>query len=301
MKHLFAIATMFLFATLLFGQEEGTRILYPRQESPDAEPVEPAEPETEPVRYSGDSPEPEAPVEPEAPAEPIETERVLYPAETPEDSPAAEMESDAPEISEEGYEQEESYAYYPRRPRRSQTLLGNRGRGSGFYGAFSVNAGEIANQNAILIGGRAAWVMGGGFGLGFGGSVLANDVVDDFLTPGEDMQLEMAYGGLYLEPMIASRSPIHLSFPVLLGVGGAIYTENSFRYNDRFNWDRDVVDSDLFFVLEPGAYLEFHIVRFFRVGLGAQYRILSDLDLANTAGDAFNGWTAGLTLKFGNY
>ena len=159
----------------------------------------------------------------------------------------------------------------------------------------------LANENTLLIGGRAAWVMGGGFGLGFGGYALANDVIYGNVNPGQSLQLEMAYGGLYLEPMVATRSPIYLSFPILLGVGGAIYTEDSFRYNDRFDWDRDVEDSDLFFVLEPGAYLEFHIVRFFRIGVGAQYRIISDLDLVNTANDAFNGWAGGLTLKFGNY
>ncbi len=288
---------MFLIGAVTVAQDGSTRILYPKPDTA----AHPAELEEESSRVLYPTPS-------EVPEE--ESSRVLYPS-NPEEAqmPEPPQEPGTPVVEEatiwpepEVPADRSSYAY-PRRPRRkpSQTLLGDRGRCCGGYGAFSVNVGNIDNQSAIMIGGRGAWVMGGGFGLGFGGYALVNDVVYDDVNPGEQLQLEMAYGGLYLEPMVATRSPIHVSFPILLGVGGAIYTEDSFRYNDRFDWDRDVEDSDIFFVLEPGAYLEFHIVRFFRVGIGAQYRILGDLDLANTGSNDFNGWTGGLTLKFGNY
>jgi hypothetical protein len=185
--------------------------------------------------------------------------------------------------------------------RQNQTIFGNRHRRSGGYGALSMHFGEINNQDAILVGGRGAWVVGSGFGMGFGIYGLANEVVYNDLLGSEDLQLEMAYGGLLLEPIIAPWLPVHISFPTIIGMGGALYTDNSFRHNDRFDWDRDVVDDDLFFVVEPGAYIELHLVRFFRLCLGAQYRFLGDFNLVNTGKKDFNGWTGGVTLKFGTY
>jgi hypothetical protein len=185
--------------------------------------------------------------------------------------------------------------------RENQTIFGNRNYRRGGYGAFTTQLGRVGDEDAIFMGGRGVWVMGGGFGMGLGAQVLVNEILYSDIIPSEDLQLEMVYGGLYLEPIIASWLPVHVSFPILLGVGGAIYTDNSFRHTSDFDWDRDVVDDDLFFVFEPGASVELNIVQFFRIGLGAQYRVLGDLNLMDTEKDGLNGWSGVLTLKFGRY
>jgi hypothetical protein len=172
-------------------------------------------------------------------------------------------------------------------------------RSNGGYGAVSFNYTQIDGKDAFMMGGRGAWVIGHSFALGFGGNGFINDV--NYQNP-HDMHMNNGlaggYGGLYLEPIIAPRFPVHLSFPILIGGGGitnVIYSED---------WDDYIYDdsaTDAYFVIEPTAELEFNLTRHMRLALTCGYRFTTDIIIKNVSPDILRGFNYGLIMKFGKF
>lgn len=151
----------------------------------------------------------------------------------------------------------------------------------GGYGSFSVGYSQIDGKDAIQLGGRAAWIANHRFALGLAGYGFFNSIqknYDDFEDP-SNYFLTGGYGGLFFEPIIMPNKPVHVSFPIILGVGGvsAIQSQNwtSSYHNNAVTY----YDTDAFVVLEPGVDIEFNIVKFFRVALGASYRLTNGVNL----------------------
>ena len=108
------------------------------------------------------------------------------------------------------------------------------------------------------------------------------------------------YGGIFIEPIVAGRKPMHFSFPVLFGIGGAALIEN-YGWN---NWDShpfSELDHDVFLIVEPAVELEFNITRFFRTAASVSYRYTSNINLFETDEDVLRGFNFGLTFKFGKF
>lgn len=193
------------------------------------------------------------------------------------------------------------------RDRGMRTIFGGSGiRSNGGYGAVTTAYSEIDNRDAIVIGGRGAWLINHQFGIGLAGYGFMTEHKLD-ATLNEDYQLLGGYGGLMFEFIANPNSPIHLSFPVTIGAGGVTYSQrDSFvRGND---FDRLSEDSQAFFVVEPGVELEMNMLRFMRLAVGVSYRYTSDMDLTYTGSgqrildaDALHGLTGGITLKFGKF
>jgi hypothetical protein len=173
--------------------------------------------------------------------------------------------------------------------------------GSGGYGAFTIGYTKINSKDALLMGGRGAWIIGHGFGLGMGGYGFINDATYDAV---DDLNYSLAggYGGLIMEPIIYGWFPVHLSFPILIGAGGVANTSYSADYYDPYEyWDGYVVESQAFFAAEFGVELEFNLVRFFRLALFGSYRYTSDIQMAGIPANALRGWSGGMTFKFGSF
>ena len=197
-------------------------------------------------------------------------------------------------------ENEKEQQRYQRDPGEVQTLFDPRS-GSGGYGAISIGYTKIDGRDAILMGGRGEWVIGHGFGLGLGGYGFVNDPI---YNPIDELNYSLAggYGGLYMEPIIMGWFPVHLSVPILIGVGGVASTSYSANVYDPYEyWDGYVEDATAFFVAEGGLELEFNLVRFFRLAVFSTYRFTSDIIMENTAEDALRGWSYGITFKFGSF
>lgn len=139
-----------------------------------------------------------------------------------------------------------------------KTVLG--GNSVGGYGSVSVSYSVIDEKNAVVFGARGGVILGHSFAMGFGGAGFINEYHYD---PVEDINVSLAggYGGVFFEPIIAPKFPVHISIPVLLGVGGVSYTTLDDTYNDYEFW---VEDSEAFLVAEPGIEIEFNITHFFR-------------------------------------
>jgi opacity protein-like surface antigen len=180
-----------------------------------------------------------------------------------------------------------------------QTLFGHN-RSQGAYGAFSVGYTEIDNKQAVTFGGRFEWIVSHSMGFGFGGTGFINEYHwDDNLQ--RDVFLTGGYGGLYVEPIFLPKFPVHLSFPVLLGVGGISYITK--ETND---YENMIEDSEVFLIAEPAAELEFNFTRNFRFALGASYRFTTPFDVGTSAtipisSKAIESWTFMMTFKFGRF
>lgn len=184
-----------------------------------------------------------------------------------------------------------------------KTLFGDRHVSHGGYGALTINYSQIDSKDAILIGARGAWVIGHGFALGFAGNGFLNDYSwNPAIAGGRNVNLTGGYGGLLLEPIILPKFPVHISIPIVIGAGGIAYTStfNPYPY-DYEDFELFVEDAAAYFVVEPGVELEFNVVRFFRLAVGGYYRFTSDIRMYDTPEDVLNGWSVGITLKFGKF
>jgi len=202
-------------------------------------------------------------------------------------------------LAQEG-EESQSEEKQKRNPGEVQTLF-DPNSGSGGYGAFSIGYTQINSKDAILMGGRGAWVVGHGFGLGMGGYGFINDPI---YNPVDQRNYSLAggYGGLLLEPILFGWYPVHLSFPILVGAGGVANTSYSDNWDNPVDYyDGFVEEATAFFVADIGVEVEFNLVRFFRLAIFGSYRYTSDIIMVDTPTNALRGWSAGMTFKFGSF
>jgi hypothetical protein len=192
-------------------------------------------------------------------------------------------------------------------PKKMRTVFGNSGiRSNGGYGALTTGYTQIDGLDAITIGAKGAWIINHQIGIGLAGhGFISERRVDETLN--EDFRFAGGYGGLMFELIALPNSPIHLSFPLIVGAGGVSYVRDSAFSND-FDRNPYSEDTEVFFVVEPGIDLELNLVKFMRLGIGVSYRYTSDISLTYLdnqqaiAGKGFlKGLSGGITLKFGKF
>jgi hypothetical protein len=162
--------------------------------------------------------------------------------------------------------------------------------------------------------GRDVWLGGisGGMiinhhftiGLTGRGWVNRNNMFYSEVTDTAGAYLEGGYGGLLLEYTLFPKSVVHVTFPVLIGGGGATYVTDREYYewdDDEWETNHKSLDTDAFFVIEPGVRAEVNILKFMRLNAGVSYRWVSDLNLINTPAGLMNNFTATVGLKFGKF
>lgn len=191
-----------------------------------------------------------------------------------------------------------------------RTLLGGETKlEHGGWGAVTTHYTRIMDQDALLVGLRGGWLTNHRLTIGLAGqgsvTPAKNAGYDAHLvaageTLERDSRMYMGYGGLLIEPVIAYRSPVHVSLPLIIGAGGVGYQWNG-RFQDGFDPRNDRDDGQAFFVVEPGAELEVNIIPLVRLGAGISYRYTSDIDLPGTPKDAARGFNAGISLKIGRF
>lgn len=193
--------------------------------------------------------------------------------------------------------QDGEFQYY--KGREIRTLLGRNHPGGG-YGSFSAGYSEIDGYHAILFGGRFAWIASHCLGVGVGATGFINEY---HYEPSLDRNVFLAggYGGLYIEPILGSRFPIHLSFPILFGAGGISFVSKDPEFNDNL-----VEDSKAFLLIEPSAELELNLTKFFRLAFGATYRLPTKFDVGLPGSytldvNTLKTLSYTVTLKFGKF
>jgi hypothetical protein len=183
-----------------------------------------------------------------------------------------------------------------------KTLMGDN-KALGGYGALSMEYTQIDERDAFVFGARGGVLMGHMVTLGIGGSGFFNDVHYDS-DLGTDISLAGGYGGFFFEPVLMPKMPVHVSFPIMVGVGGLSVVSKT---NDDWWDDPDFKSkaSDAFMLIEPGIELELNITRFFRFCFGGYYRYTTDVEIEdpeyNIPTNILRGFSGGVTFKFGKF
>jgi len=180
---------------------------------------------------------------------------------------------------------------------------------TGGYVGFTPKFTNVMGTDVLLLGFSGAFVLEHKFSIGLAGawssSPVKNEAYTSYLvdTRTEDvsgLELRYGYGGLLVEPMILGGRAIHLSIPVILGIGSVSYSYPRSNSGSNSN-QRNRTDGQAFFVVEPAIELELTVVEAFRIGLGGSYIWTNDLDLPLTSPDALRNYTARMTVKLGGW
>lgn len=174
----------------------------------------------------------------------------------------------------------------------------------GGYIGLSVGYTQVDNENVITLGGRAGWLIDHHVMIGVAGNSFISEPYVEADFPNIDqsgLYLMGGYGGLMIEPILAPNFPVHVSFPILIGGGGYVLNEESVFHVDDYDYYYGPYNWDSFFVFEPGVEIELNVIKFFRVGFGASYRLTSNLHIDQLPADMLNGFNAAVTLKFGKF
>jgi len=195
------------------------------------------------------------------------------------------------------FSQDPELEYY--KSKEIRTLLG-RNRAGGGYGAFGAGYSVIDNNHAVLFGGRFGWIASHSVGIGIGAMGFINEF---HYEPSIDRDVFLAggYGGLYIEPILLPRSPVHLSFPLMLGAGGISYVSKESDLNNNL-----IEDSEAFLMIEPGAEIELNLTKFFRLAIGVTYRFPTAFDVGisgtpRASAESLRGLSYMVTMKFGKF
>jgi hypothetical protein len=216
--------------------------------------------------------------------------------------------------AQEGSDEEMKMLFKKKEKKESDGKMANGG-----YGSFSIGYTRIDNKDAMVIGGRAAWIANHRFALGLAGrgffnNVSANRYYDPNYNPNYDPNYSLAggYGGIFFEPIVAWSHPVNVSFPILIGAGGVAATPTNWAYAESYYSSNYYYQTDAYFVFEPGVDLQFNIAKFFRIALGASYRYTSDVYLQHkylnnldetvyvtVPKDALRNFNVDISFKFG--
>ena len=195
------------------------------------------------------------------------------------------------------FSQDPEFEYY--KSREIRTLLGRNSEGGG-YSAFTAGYSVIDGKHAVLFGGRFGWIPSHSLGVGIGATGFINEF---HYEPSVDREVFLAggYGGLYIEPILMPRYPVHLSFPVLFGAGGISYVSKESSLNNNL-----IEDSEAFLIIEPAAELELNVTKFFRFAIGASYRLPTSFDVGMSGtptanAESIKGISYMVTFKFGKF
>ena len=150
----------------------------------------------------------------------------------------------------------------------------------GFYG-FS----QISGSDAHILGARAGAVFNNQFTLGgyFQQSVNQNFRPTELLLA--DQYMDFWSAGGFVEYTVAANKLVHLSIPVMIGVG-------------EVQADNDAGDlgspEASFLLIEPAVLMEVNLMKNLRFNLGTAYRFTSDFDYlgvdqSDLAGLRFHG------------
>jgi hypothetical protein len=220
------------------------------------------------------------------------------------------------------------------------------------YGGFGAPVAKFTKINGklgVLAGLRAGWIVDHVLSLGVGGYYLVNNVRANAPGARSEPYLNLYYGGLEMELILASNAPVHLSLHSLVGAGAvgtrfALFSRRGwYRSDDRDyhgygrhlhhhsydpngweggwggGWWSAMPDApppapvsgmrtsvgpgrmDAFFVVEPGANLDFNMTHDFRLSLGGSYRWVKGVRSAASTGKLLSGPSAMVTFRFGSF
>lgn len=189
------------------------------------------------------------------------------------------------------------------------TLFGSYEIESGGYGAFEMHTGRVMTDEwGLFLGGKGGWVINSTFTIGGGGYGLVTmhelEGFEHIDTEKYDkVNIFMGWGGLMLEYTHRSYDMIHFTGDVIFGWGGVLAV-GTMHGDTEINTENEITN-DVFMMFQPGGRIEVNFYRWFRIGIGAIYRMPIGIDLKDGQGTVyatdndFEGIAYSITFKFG--
>lgn len=191
------------------------------------------------------------------------------------------------------------FAQTDEKPYEMKTLFGGKTRSNGFMIALGGGYNSVMRKDGFSSSFKAAWIVNHNLAIGINAVGFSNDIYWDHPVGQSFISHSGGFGGLYFEPIVGSRFPIHLSFPITLGAGGIAKLEGKYYSN----WETEYFynDSDVFLIFEPGVELDLNVFRFFRLAVGTTYRFTTPVNLDGIKINPLEGITGHIMLKFGRF
>ncbi|HBZ67193.1 MAG TPA: hypothetical protein DEO70_10160 [Bacteroidales bacterium] len=194
-------------------------------------------------------------------------------------------------------------------------LSGDRPLSISGFGAPIVEFSSIEGDFAVSTGGGGAVLFNQNFFIGaYGmGSVSLNSGDVILQVRGADLSIEtysnlrrmFAHGGLWIGYVHNSNKAIHLAVSAKIGGGAAGYYDSYYReWHHNLGWDA-------VFVFTPQVEVEFNMTRWFKINVGAGYRLVSGVNETYTdvrgneqpffSNSDFSSPQASISLLFGGF
>jgi len=182
--------------------------------------------------------------------------------------------------------------------KKTKTLFGENSKVRGF-GALDFRLSEFKGDLALLAGVHGGIIINNHFMIGLGGRGITTNISFEGVNPTDKLHLYGGYGGFMIGGVFAPKEAIHVTVPILIGAGGAYITDRN--YLDTYVESNDFNEESAFLVIEPGLEVEINLTKFFKIGIGASYRIVSGSDFINVKDKELSGFSSGISLKFGKF
>lgn len=172
----------------------------------------------------------------------------------------------------------------------------------GGYVEGASRIGDVSNHTAWFGGTGFSLVLGQRVHLGFRAYALLSGVrnADNQSSTGY-RYLELAYGGLHIEPVIYHGGWWSLNVPILIGGGVAgTHTDRSVFQNWDY-WDYEHEDWDVQLVVEPGVQVDLRLHKALHLAIGGYYRFTENTYLVGEGFPGLNGFSGQVALRVGWY
>lgn len=168
----------------------------------------------------------------------------------------------------------------------------------GLYGGLSYNYAEVMSKPSGYLGYKAGVVINRKFGIGFAGAALNYDRQLNELSEFGTYRLEAGYAGMFVEYIQPIGNRVRLNFFVVSAAGIARYKYDK-QYAEELIWYEEVIDQDEYAVFEPGMECNVRIANKWWVGVNGSLKTTSPLDLTGTSENMLEGFSGGITVKYG--
>jgi len=169
-------------------------------------------------------------------------------------------------------------------------------------GLYSENLGNNSNNRIYIDLVSKAATLNGDWGL-FGGmrvgynfnknyslglvahGLIPEHIESDYINRDGRDDMNLGYGGIEAGYNYSISKLFHLTGTMMLGSGRVEYENLGGR--------------DYFFIIEPGASINYKLTEWFGLGFSINYRLATDVNYSNVSNASLSGWSMDLGFKFG--
>ncbi|HSD63510.1 MAG TPA: hypothetical protein VLB50_06910 [Ignavibacteriaceae bacterium] len=155
-----------------------------------------------------------------------------------------------------------------------------------FYADLVSKAAALNGSWGLLGGMRAGYNIDKNISVGAAAhGLIPNKLGGSYINQDNRDELHLGYGGAEVSYNYDLSDKFYLTGNMMIGAGRIDYEKMD--------------GNDYFFVMEPGASVNYRITDYFGLGYSLNYRLASGVKYADFSNASFSGWSTELTFNFG--